>query len=331
MKAIICNQVANAQYLEFGELPKPKPQKGQVLIKVSAVGINYRDNLIIEDKYQFKAIRPFSPGGEIAGEIVEIGENIIGFDIGDKVCGEITYGGLAEYAIANIDDLVKLNNDIDLEIAAACLVTYGTSLFALKQRGRLKAGENVLILGASGGVGIAAIQLAKAMGAKVFAGVSSEEKAKIAAQNGADIVLIYSKNVETEDEIKNLRGFFKSFMPDDGFDVIYDAIGGNYSEAALRCLNWNGRFLVVGFASGIPKIPLNLTLVKGCEISGVFFTQFKKNQPNEYEENFNIIQDYLNSGKINPLISNKYSLEQSKNAILKLKDRNAIGKILVTL
>lgn len=330
MKALICNKIANAQNLEFGEIPMPIIDNGEVLIKIHAVGINYRDSLIIEDKYQLKASRPFSPGGEIAGEIIEIADDVTEYSIGDRVCGEITFGGLAQFAKAKTSDLIKIKNDINFDIAAASLITYGTSLYALKQRARLKTKENVLVLGASGGVGIAAIQLSKAMGAKVFAGVSSEEKAKIALENGADEILIYSKNIETETEIQELRKFFKNNMPQNGFDVIYDAIGGNYSEAALRSLNWNGRFLVIGFPSGIPKIPLNLTLVKGCEISGVFYTEFMKREPIEHSQNFKIIQDFIKKGLIKPLISAKYSLENSKEAILALKNREAIGKILVT-
>lgn len=329
MKALLCETIGPAEDLILREVEIPKPESNQVLIKIHCTGINYRDCLIIEDKYQFKGQRPFAPCGEIAGEIVEIGADVTQFTIGDKVYGEITYGGLCEYVATDCANFEKIPDGINYENAIAMLINYGTSLYALKQRAKIKKGEKLLVLGASGGVGIAAVQLGKALGAKVYGAVSSPEKAKIALENGADEVFIYPEKIETEDEKIKLKNAFKKLAGDNGFDVIYDAIGGNYSEASLRSIAWNGRFLVIGFPSGIPKIPLNLLLVKGCEISGVFFTEFKARQLKEYDENVKLLVELLSNGSIRPLISQKYRLEDGAKAIMAIKNRQIVGKIIV--
>lgn len=329
MKAIICETIGPPENLVLREIEKPIPKDNEVLIRIHTTGINFRDSLIIEDKYQFKAKRPFSPCGEIAGEIVEIGRNIKNFAIGDRVYGEIIWGGLAQFAIAEPTKIEKIPNGLDYENAIAMLINYGTSLYALKQRANLKAGEKLLVLGASGGVGIAALQLGKAMGAIVYAAVSSEEKAKVAKENGADFVLIYPKTLENDDAKIRLKDEFKTLAGDGGFDIIYDAIGGDYCECALRSIAWNGRILIVGFASGIPKLPLNLTLVKGCSVIGVFFTEFKEREKDEYIANTNQLAQMIGLGQIRPLISKKFALEDGALAIAALKNRDAIGKIIV--
>jgi NADPH:quinone reductase len=331
MKAIICEQLGAAENLKLCEIDIPKPNENQVLVAIKAVGINYRDSLIIEDKYQFKAPRPFSPCGEIAGEIVGIGNNVTNFKLGDRVCGEITYGGLAQYCVADAKMLGRIDDNVDFQTAAAMIVTYGTSLYALLQKGRLQKGENLLVLGASGGVGISALQIGKAMGAIVYAAVSSEDKAKIARENGADYVIIYPSG-EFDTEGKNqLKQLFKTNAPNGGFNVIYDAIGGDYTEAALRAIAWNGRFLVVGFPAGIPKLPLNLSLVKGCDICGIFYTEFAAREIDEHRKNLEILSKMLADGLIKPIISATYNLENAIDAILALKNRQSIGKLLVTI
>ena len=330
MKALLCETIGPAENLVLRELEIPKPSSNQVLIKIHCTGINYRDCLIIEDKYQFKGQRPFAPCGEIAGEIVEIGADITQFTIGDKVYGELTFGGLCEYVATDCANIEKIPDGIDYENAIAMLINYGTSLYAIKQKARIKQGEKLLVLGASGGVGIAALQLGKALGARTYGAVSSEEKAKVALKNGADEVFIYPKEIETAEAKIKLKEDFKKLAGDGGFDVIYDAIGGNYSEAALRSIGWNGRFLVIGFPSGIPKIPLNLLLVKGCEILGVFFTEFKNRHPNEYDANVKQLIDLISNGSIKPLISQRYRLEDGAKAILAIKTRQNVGKIIVS-
>lgn len=329
MKALLCETIGPPENLVLREIEIPKPSGNQVLIKIHCTGINYRDCLIIEDKYQFKAQRPFAPCGEIAGEIVQIGENVTQFSIGDKVYGELTYGGLCQFIVSDCDKIEKIPDGISYENAIAMLINYGTSLYALKQKARIKKGEKLLVLGASGGVGIAALQLGKALGAKTYGAVSSEDKAKIALENGADEVFIYPKEIETEEAKIKLKQDFKNMAGNGCFDVIYDAIGGNYSEAALRAIAWNGRFLVIGFPSGIPKIPLNLLLVKGCEILGVFFTEFKEREPNEYDENVKQLVELLSNGSIKPLISQRYRLQDGAKAILAIKNRQNVGKIIV--
>lgn len=331
MKAYLCTQIGNAQKLEFCEIDCPEPQSNEVLIKVAAIGINYRDSLIIEDKYQFKAQRPFAPCGEIAGVIEKIGANCAEFKVGDRVFCDIGWNGLAEYAIAPIDTLSKIPQNISFEEAAAINITYGTSLYALKNRGRLKACENLLVLGAAGGVGIAAIQIGKALGAKIFAAVSSEEKAQIALENGADEIIIYPKGPFDENGKKDLKKIFKEKSGEAGFDVIYDAVGGDYTEAALRTMAWNGRHLIIGFPSGIPKIPLNLTLVKNCEIIGVFYSEFVKREKDIFLENQTILANMLEAKQICPLISKTYPFSKAKQAIMQLQNRNAVGKILVKI
>lgn len=328
MKAILSTAIGDAQTLQLRDISKPVPETGVALLRVRAVGVNFRDSLIIEDKYQFKAQRPFSPCGEIAGIIEDIGENTLGFSKGDAVFADIGWGGLAQFACVPIEKLYRIPNGMGFDAAASCIITYGTGLYALKNLAKIKPGEVLLVLGAAGGVGIAALQLGKALGAKVIGAVSNEEKAKIALKNGADEVLIYPKGPFDGEGKKSLKGLFKNLGP---FDVVYDAVGGDYSEASLRAINFNGRFLVVGFPSGIPNMPLNLTLIKGCAIIGVFFSEFQKREVQKYNENLNEIAELINKGAIKPLISARFSLENAPQAISMLKNREAIGKVLVEI
>ncbi len=328
MKALLSTKIGNADTLEFREIELPAPRHNEALVRICAVGVNFRDSLIIEDKYQFKAQRPFAPCGEIAGIIEQIADNPMGFEIGDAVFADIGWGGLAEFACVPIEKLHKIPPNMGFETAAASIITYGTSLYALKNRAQLQKGEKLLVLGASGGVGISALQIGKAMGAKVYGAVSSEEKAKIALENGADEIIIYPQGPFDHNGKIELKNQFKKFG---GFDVIYDAVGGDYSEAALRAINFHGRFLVIGFPSGIPHIPLNLTLVKACSIIGVFFSEFQARHPDKFNENLSEIAELIKSEKLKPLISAKFNLEYGAQAIKMLKDRKAIGKILVVM
>lgn len=328
MKAVLSKIRGGAETLELNEIAVPISKIGEALVRIRSVGVNFRDSLIIEDKYQFKAERPFSPCGEIAGIIEEIGVNHQGFSKGDAVFADIGWGGLAEFACVEVGKLHRIPNGLGFANAAASIITYGTGLYALKNRAQLKPYERLLVLGAAGGVGIAALQLGKTMGAEVIGAVSSPEKAQIALAHGAGRVIIYPKGPFDDDGRRSLKEQFKEFG---SFDVIYDAIGGDYSEAAMRAMNFNGRFLVVGFPSGIPKIPLNLTLVKACSIIGIFFSEFQKREPDLYDENLIEIADLIKSGKIEPLISARFSLEKAAEAIQMLKNREAVGKVLVEI
>jgi NADPH2:quinone reductase len=272
MKAVLCKVYGLPGSLVVEDVPSPKAKAGEVVVSVKACGVNFPDTLIIQGKYQFKPELPFSPGGEVAGVVKEVGEGVTRVKVGDRVIAFNTWGGFAEEMVVEADRTIPMPSAMDFVPASAFVLTYGTSYHALKDRADIKAGETLLVLGASGGVGLAAVQIGKAMGARVIAAASSEEKLKICRDNGADETINYG----TED----LRGRIKALTGGKGVDVVYDPVGGPYSEPALRDMAWNGRFLVVGFAAGeIPKVALNLTLLKGCSIVGVFWGSFTRNEP----------------------------------------------------
>ena len=331
MKSVLSKETGGPETLVVEEIETPVPGKGEVLIDVAACAINFPDTLIIRDMYQFKPPRPFAPGGEISGTIEQLGDGVEGFAVGDRVICGLGNGGLQEKVVAPAAKLFKVPDGIDLVQASALLMTYGTTIHGLKDRGDIKEGETVLILGAAGGVGLSAIELAKAYGCRVVAAVSTEEKAEVARNAGADEVVIYPRAPFDKDTSKKLANDFKEAVGPNGADIVYDIVGGDYSEPALRSIAWEGRFLVVGFPAGIAKMPLNLTLLKSCDIRGVFWGAFTAREPERNNANIGELFDLWKAGKINPLISETYPIERAHEAITKLENRGAIGKLVVTM
>ncbi|MGB3710549.1 MAG: NADPH:quinone oxidoreductase family protein [Erythrobacter sp.] len=331
MKAIRTHQTGGPETLKLDEIDVPSPGKDEVLVDVRACAINYPDTLMIRDLYQFKPERPYSPGGEIAGRIEAVGEGVEGFEVGDTVMAGIGSGGLREKAIVPANRMFKVPEGIPYEKAASLLMTYGTTIHGLKDRGHIKEGDTVLILGAAGGVGLSAVELAKAFGARVVAAVSSEEKGEVARKAGADDVVIYPREEMDKDASKALSQKFKDACGPDGANIVYDIVGGQYSEPALRAIAWEGRFLVVGFPAGIAKMPLNLTLLKSCDICGVFWGAFTAREPKKFHDQVNELFDLMKAGKIDPMVSETFPLERAGDAIAKLEDRKAVGKLVVTM
>ena len=331
MKAVLSKEVGGPETLVVEAIADPVPGAGEVLIKVAACAINFPDTLIIRDLYQFKPPRPFAPGGEISGTIEAIGEGVSGWQVGDRVISGIGNGGLQEKIVINAARLFRVPDGIDLVQASALLMTYGTTIHGLKDRGDIKPGETVLVLGAAGGVGLSAVELAKAYGARVVAAVSSEEKGEVARKAGADEVVIYPRAPFDKDQSKALAQQFKDAVGPNGADIVYDIVGGDYSEPALRAIAWEGRLLVVGFPAGIAKMPLNLTLLKSCDIRGVFWGAFVAREPERNARNIAELFDLWQAGKISPLISETYPLDRAGEAIAKLESRDAIGKLVVVM
>ncbi len=331
MRALLSTQTGGPETLVMGDLPEPAAAPGTVVIAVKACSINYPDTLMIVDLYQFKPQRPFAPGGEIAGFVDSIGEGVTGFAVGDRVIGLCGNGGLTEKVAVQAFNCFKMPEDMSFEDGSAILMTYGTSAHALKDRGHIKAGDSVLVLGGAGGIGISAIELAKAYGGRVVAGVSSEAKAEIARQAGADDVIVYPYQPLDKDTSKGLADAFKKAAGGDGFNIIYDTVGGDYSEPAVRAIAWEGKFLVVGFPAGIAKLPLNLTLLKSCDVCGVFWGAFAARDPKRNHANINELFELYAAGKIKPVISEVFPLERAGEAIARLGDRKAVGKLVVTI
>lgn len=331
MKAVLSKDVGGPETLVVEDIAEPSPSAGEVLIKVAACAINFPDTLIIRDMYQFKPPRPFSPGGEISGTIEALGDGVEGWKVGDKILAGIGSGGLREKVVAPAASLFRVPNFVELPQASALLMTYGTTIHGLKDRGDIKAGDTMLVLGAAGGVGLSAVELGKAYGARVIAAVSTEEKGEVARKAGADEVVVYPRAPFDKDTSKALAKAFKDAVGPNGADIIYDIVGGDYSEPALRAIAWEGRFLVVGFPAGIAKMPLNLTLLKSCDIRGVFWGAFTAREPRKNEGNIAELFRLWKEGKINPLISETYPLERAHEAITKLESRGAIGKLVVTM
>jgi NADPH2:quinone reductase len=330
MKALISERPGPPGTLEMGTLPDPVPGPGQIRVRVSACGINYPDVLIIDDRYQFKPDRPFAPGGEVSGTIDLIGEGVTGFAVGDRVISCIGWGGLADLAILDATLCFKIPDGVPMDEAAALLMTYGTSHHALKDRAQLKAGETLLVLGAAGGVGMAAVELGKLIGARVIGAVSSEEKAAVARERGADATVVYPRGDMDKAAARKLTDEIKA-VAGGTVDVVYDGVGGTYSEAALRAISWEGRFLVVGFPAGIASIPLNLPLLKGCSIMGVFWGEFFRHSPEKNRGNVTELLGLCEAGRLKPLISARFPLERGGDAITHLASRAAVGKVVVTV
>ena len=331
MKALRTHTVGGPDTLSLDELDSPVPGPGQVRIKVKACSINFPDVLMIQDLYQFKPPRPFSPGGEVAGIVDALGEGVTNCAVGDRVIAMMGNGGLAEEVLADAARLWPLPDDASFETGASLLMTYGTNMHGLLDRGHLKAGETLLVLGAAGGVGLSAVELGKAYGAKVVAAVSSEEKAAVVREHGADEVVVYPRAPLDKDQSKALAEAFKAACGPNGADVVYDIIGGDYSEPAVRSIAWEGRFCVVGFTAGIAKLPLNLTLLKSCDVCGVFWGAFAARDPQANAKHIATLFDLLKAGKINPKVSATFPLERGGEAIQLLADRKAIGKVVVTM
>jgi len=331
MKAMLSKEVGGPETLVLEELPDPQPGKNQVRIRVHAAGVNFPDTLIIRDMYQMKPPRPFAPGGEIAGVVDAVGEGVKGLTAGDRVLGMSGFGGFATHVVLDAVKVVKIPDNMPFDEAACFVLTYGTSHHALKDRAAIQPGESLLILGAAGGVGAAAIELGKAAGARVIAAVSSEEKAQFCRDLGADETIIYSRDMSDRAVQKEFSNEIKKLSGGDGVDVVYDAVGGDYAEPAVRALAWKGRFLVVGFPAGIPKIPLNLTLLKGCQIVGVFWGAHTMREPKNHAENMGDLFRMYGEGKIKPRVSASYPLEKAGEALQLLQDRKVLGKVVVTV
>jgi NADPH:quinone reductase-like Zn-dependent oxidoreductase len=315
----------------LSDLPDPEPGKGQLLVRVKACAINYPDVLIIEDKYQFRPERPFAPGGEIAGLVEAIGEGVEGWSAGDRLISMLGHGGLSEKVLIDARMALPLPPERSFEDGSALILTYATSIHALLDRGRLKAGETLLVLGAAGGVGLAAVELGKAFGARVIAAVSSEEKAQAAREAGADGAIVYPRGPFDKDQSKALAQMFKEAVGPGGADVIYDPVGGDYAEPALRSVAWAGRYLVVGFPAGIPKLPLNLTLLKSCDVCGVFWGAFAARDPKANAAHIQTLFRLWQEGKIAPRVSRTWPLQEGGDAIAHMAARQAIGKLVVTM
>ena len=331
MRALLSRAPGGPETLELAELPDPVPAKGQLLVRVKACAINYPDVLIIEDKYQFRPERPFAPGGEIAGIVEAVGENVEGWSEGDRVIAMIGHGGLAEKVVVDARMALPLPPERSFEEGSGLILTYATSIHALLDRGRLEAGQTLLVLGAAGGVGLAAVELGKAYGARVVAAVSSEEKAEAARNAGADEVLVYPRGPFDKEQSKALAQAFKDAVGGQGADVIYDPVGGDYAEPALRSIAWEGRYLVVGFPAGIPKLPLNLTLLKSCDVCGVFWGAFAARNPGANAAHIRTLFRLWDEGRIAPRVSRTWPLEQGGEAIAHMAARKAVGKVVVTM
>lgn len=329
MKAMLSTAPGGPETLELTELPDPEPKKGQVHIRIRAAGLNFPDTLIIKDMYQMKPPRPFAPGGEVAGEVDAVGEGVTDVAVGDRVLAMTGFGGFATHIVTDAARVMKVPDAMPFDEASCLVLTYGTSHHALKNRAEIQPGESLLILGAAGGVGAAAIELGKAAGARVIAAVSSEEKAQFCRDLGADETIVYSRDMDDRDTQKAFSNEIKKLSGGDGVDVVYDAVGGAYAEPAVRALAWKGRFLVVGFPAGIPKIPLNLTLLKGCQIVGVFWGAHTQQEPKMHAENMQDLFRMYAEGKIKPRISARFPLEKAADALNLMQDRKVLGKVVL--
>lgn len=331
MKALLSNSPGGPDTLELVDLPDPEAGPGQLVVRMRACAINYPDVLIIEDRYQFKPPRPFAPGGEIAGIVEAVGEGVSGWSEGDRLIAMIGHGGLQEKVLVAAAQAVPLPPERSFEEGSALILTYATSIHALVDRARLQAGETLLVLGAAGGVGLAAVELGKAWGARVVAAASSEEKAEAARRAGADLAIVYPAGPFDKDGSKALAQQFKEAVGGSGADVIYDPVGGDYAEPALRSIAWEGRYLVVGFPAGIPKLPLNLTLLKSCDVRGVFWGAFAARDPKANAAHIETLFRLWREGKIAPKVSRTWPLEQGGEAIAHMAARKAVGKLVVTM
>jgi NADPH2:quinone reductase len=324
VKAVVCRRYGPPESLVVEDMPSPTPGPGEVIVSVKAAGVNFPDVLVIQDKYQVKPPLPFSPGSELAGIVKEVGDGVSGVKRGDAVIAITPYGAFAEEVAVDAARLVSMPVGMDYESAAAFLFTYATSDHALRDRARLANGETLLVLGAAGGVGIAAIEIGKALGARVIACASSEEKLAVCREHGVDATINY-----TDDD---LRESIRRLTEGNGVDVVFDPVGGAYTEPALRSTRWRGRLLVIGFAAGdIPRIPLNLPLLKGCSIVGVFLGEFVRREPAGFAETVRQLADWWRAGKLKPHVAATLPLERAADALALMAARKVTGKVVLTI
>src|SRR5258708_18941189 len=331
MKALLCTHYGPPEEMALKDLPPPAPGKNQVLVAVKACGVNFPDVLMIQDKYQFRPTLPFPPGGEVAGIVKALGEGVTGLNEGDRVCVSVGNGGFAQEVLADARRCIRIPANVDFAVASSFIVTYGTSFHALRDRAKLKAGETLVVLGAAGGVGLSAVEIGAAMGAKVVAGASTQEKVDLARKHGASDGFVYPTLPLSRDQQKALSETIKSKTGGQGADVLYDPVGDQYAEPALRAMNWEGRYLVIGFAAGeIPRVPLNLTLLKGCDVLGVFWGASTARDPKRAQDSLQELMSWIAEGKLHPHVSATFPLAEGGKAIRMLMDRKARGKVVVT-
>ena len=323
MKALRCVHHGPPDRLVVEEIAAPVPGPGEVLVEVKSAGVNFPDTLIIQNKYQFKPELPFTPGGELAGIVTQVGPGVTRVAVGQRVIGFVMWGAFAEQALVSQDQLTPMPDGMPFDVASAFLMTYGTCHHALVDRARLRAGETVLVLGAAGGIGIAAIEIARALGARVIAAASSPEKLALARERGAEMTIDY--------QAEDLRERVKALTGGRGVDVVVDPVGGRFAEPALRSTGWRGRYLVVGFTDGeIPRLPLNLPLLKGCSIVGVFYGDFLRREPANAEAEVRALFELYGAGRIAPLVSARYDLAHGGDALQALGQRRVRGKVVIT-
>ena len=322
MRAVVCKAFGAPENLVVEEVPEPTPGPGQVLVEVKAAAVTFPDTLMLEDKYQFKAPPPYIPGGEVAGLVAAVGEGVTTLKVGDRIVGGLgATGGYAERAVVAAAGSRVLPDSVGFAESTGLNYAYGTTLYGLKYRGELKPGETLLVLGAGGNVGLSGVEIGKLMGARVIAAASSEEKLDLCRERGADETINYAT--------ENLKDRAKELTGGEGVNVVYDCVGGAYAEAALRAIAWEGRFLVIGFTAGIPSIPLNLTLLKSCQIVGVFYGAMTAREPEKRDAVVAELIDLTASGKLRPHVSGRYSLDEAAVALRSLMDRKAIGKVVI--
>lgn len=324
MKAVLCKELGPPESLVVEDVPEPAASSDQLLVDVHACGVNFPDVLVIQGKYQDRPELPFCPGSEVAGEVIEVGEEVEDVEVGDRVLAPTSWGGLAERVAVEADRVVPIPDEMDLVTASGFLLVYGTAYHALKQRAGLQPDETLLVLGAAGGVGLATVELGTAMGAKVVAAASTEAKLALAKEHGAELGINYLD--------EDLKSRIKELTDGEGVDVVMDPVGGDFTEAALRGTAWKGRLLIVGFAAGtIPELPANLPLLKGCSIVGVFWGSFDRREPRESRKNNRELLEMYVRGEIEPEVSRTYPLERASEALASLANREAMGKIVVTM
>lgn len=329
MRAVLSADSPGAEELIVADLPDPAPAPGEVLLRVRSCGVNYPDVLLLQDRYQVRPRRPFSPGGEVGGEVASIGEGVTGLAPGDRVMARMGFGGMAEFVVVPQDRVQPIPASMPFEDAAAIQTTYLTGYHALVQRASIKGGDRLLVLGAAGGVGLAAVQLGKVLGATVIAAASSGEKAAVAREAGADVAFTYPAAPATDAERRELSALFKSMCPQGAADVVFDGVGGDYTEAALRATAPDGRLLVIGFPAGIPRIAANLVLLKRCQIVGVLYGGWAAENPAADRANCDEVLRLYEAGAIRPLISGRYPADRAREAIDLLKYRRVVGKAIV--
>ena len=331
MKAYLCREFGPISSHKIEDIDIPEPQDNDVLIEVYAAGVAFPDVLVVQGLYQIKPDFPFSPGGEFAGVIKSIGSKVKGWKEGDRVIGFKGSGGFSEYALCNQFNIMPLPDSMDYLTGSIFPLNYGTSIHAFKQRAELKEDDNVLIMGAAGGLGISAIHVAKAMGARVIAAASEDEKLQLCKEAGADETILYSKDLSSNEDQRKFSSQIKEMTNGNGVDVTFDPVGGHYAEPALRAMAWKGRYLVIGFTSSIPKIPLNLALLKGCQIVGVFWGSFCIREAMLNAQNFNDLFEMHAKKMIQPKVEKVYSLDETIAAIESLANREAKGKVAIQI